>query len=79
MSKETGGQAFPRQDYGYDGRDNLIQYQEDGMTLRDYFAARAMQGILSNPGQLEYVSDGSVKEVVRDAYKFADAMLEGRE
>ena len=37
MTKETGGPAFPTER-------NLTQ----GMTLRDYMAAKAMQGILSD-------------------------------
>lgn len=45
----------------------------DGMTLRDYFAAKAMQGALANP---------EIKEtaVARSewAYEIADAMLKAR-
>ena len=29
MSKETGGQAFPRQQWEYDGQNNVLQYQEE--------------------------------------------------
>ncbi|MFP1879746.1 hypothetical protein [Lonsdalea quercina] len=71
MSKETGGPAFPREDYQCNGGFGLGQ---EGVSLRDYFAARAMQGILSNPG----LNIDAVKRVVRDAYKVADAMLEAR-
>lgn len=77
-SKETGGQAFPRQQWEYDGRNNVLQYQEEGMTLRDYFAAKSMQGILANPGILDVVSDVAVKWVASEAYKVADAMLAAR-
>lgn len=42
-----------------------------GMTLRDYFAAAAMQAILSNA---EVFWDGAAPL----AYKYADAMLEAR-
>jgi hypothetical protein len=62
MNKPTGGPAFP----------TGTAYQ--GMTLRDYFAANAMQALLSEP------------KVTRDlmlyagaAYDVADAMLEARE
>lgn len=75
MSKETGGPAFPggrRFELG-DGWQS-----EEGMTLRDYFAAKAMQGILSNPGQLDNVNEDAAKWVTRDAYKVADAMLKAR-
>lgn len=78
MSRETGGQAFPRQQWEYDGQNNVLQYQEEGMTLLDYFAAKAMQGILSNPGQLDNVNEDAAKWVSRDAYKVADAMLKAR-
>jgi len=46
-----------------------------GMTLRDYFAARALQGILSSP-------DGGPDDwqrVADAAYYAADAMLAARE
>lgn len=41
-----------------------------GMTLRDYFAAAALQGMLANPNA-SYIAD----ETAVDAYEFADAML----
>lgn len=44
-----------------------------GMTLRDYFAARAMQGF-----QGEWVYDNS-DEIASKAYALADAMLKARE
>nr|WP_306804893.1 hypothetical protein [Providencia sp. PROV195] len=47
-------------------------------TIRDYFAAKAMQGILANPGQLDNVNDKSAEWVSRDAYLVADAMLKAR-
>ncbi|MGN6451376.1 MAG: hypothetical protein ACTHLK_22830 [Brucella intermedia] len=46
MSKiETGGPAFPRSaaEHSQGGH-----YEQDGMTLRDYFAAIALQGMLTN-------------------------------
>jgi len=43
-----------------------------GMTLRDYFAATALQGILAtNP-------DYFPREIVTMAYKYADTMMEAR-
>lgn len=49
-----------------------------GMTLRDYFASKAMQGILSNPNIY------GVKTMFEDdlsylSYNFADMMLKQRE
>ena len=46
-----------------------------GMTLRDYFAAKAMQSIV----QIEYPSAFSIQCVASDAYAIADAMLKERE
>lgn len=79
MSKETGGQAFPRQQWEYDGQNNVLQYQEEGMTLRDYFAAKAMQTMISNPSIIDNDSDGAVNYAASASYKFADAMLKARE
>jgi hypothetical protein len=45
-----------------------------GMTLRDYFAAKALQGILSD--SYDY-SDRD--RIATKAYEFADAMLRARE
>ncbi|EML1553600.1 TPA: hypothetical protein QCD44_003313 [Enterobacter hormaechei] len=44
-----------------------------GMTLRDYFAAKAMQGRLANPDWL--CSDD---RTATEAYQIADAMLRAR-
>jgi hypothetical protein len=45
-----------------------------GMTLRDYFAAKAMQGLLANEGAPQVY-----REAGRMAYELADAMLKARE
>jgi hypothetical protein len=47
----------------------------DNITLRDYFAAAAMQGLLTS----EIVGDYSNKHVANIAYMVADAMLEERQ
>jgi hypothetical protein len=47
----------------------------DHITLRDYFAAAAMQGLLTS----EIVGDYSNKHVANIAYMIADAMLEERQ
>jgi hypothetical protein len=47
-----------------------------GMTLRDYFAAKAMQGMLA--GLLAYGRDIVWNQIAEDAYKQADAMLKQR-
>lgn len=70
MSKETGGQAFPEpiMDFG----------QSRGMTLRDYFAAKAMQGDLSFGAIVPNASDELISLFANHYYRIADAMLKAR-
>jgi hypothetical protein len=63
--------AFPRPFSG------TTQYAQDGMTLRDYFAAKAMQEMMTYKDRPIYLRP--VDEVAIDAYEMADAMLEARE
>ena len=81
MNKQTGGQAFPRQQWEYDGQNNVLQYQEEGMTLRDYFAAKALSGWLASypESNCHPVAAGNADEVAKQAYMLADAMLKARE
>jgi hypothetical protein len=46
-----------------------------GMTLRDYFAAKAMTGLLT----AEIVGEYSNEHVAEISYRIADAMLKARE
>ena len=48
---------------------------KSGMTLRDYFAAEAMQGMLSEISGIRYPND----ELSKFSYAVADAMLKARE
>jgi hypothetical protein len=55
-----------------------------GMTLRDYFAAKAMQAFISAyPCQAIDREDGGIptgaESISGDAYEMADAMLKARE
>ena len=55
--------------------EHLHQPVTTGMTLRDYFAAKAMQGLL-----LDDNGDFSDRNwMAEKAYAFADAMLKARE
>jgi hypothetical protein len=47
------------------------------MSLRDYFAAKAMQELMTYKDRPIYLRP--VDEVAIDAYEMADAMLEARE
>ena len=65
MSTDTGGPAFPCHP------DSEINSPYDGMTLRDYFAAKVMQGLISMENAKPLVVAGI-------AYSYADAMLKAR-
>ena len=47
-----------------------FETRHDGMTLRDYFAAKAMQ---------EFIGVLNLTDGTRKAYEWADAMLKARE
>ena len=53
----------------------------NGMTLRDYFAAKAMQGQLSILENVTALARGQIKleDVCIASYEVADAMLQARE
>jgi hypothetical protein len=53
-------------------------YQDSGMRLRDYFAAKAMQGLIAsaNPKGLYAPPDN---ELASAAFQLADAMLKARQ
>jgi hypothetical protein len=50
----------------------------NGMTLRDYFANSAMQGICVNAGRNSF-DFNRIEEISLKAYEIADAMLKQRE
>lgn len=74
MTDKTGGATFPAS--GRPGKQHLSQ---EGMTLRDYFAAKAMQGILSNNSMIDTATESTFEWVTKNAYQLADAMLRARE
>ena len=51
----------------------------DGMTLRDYFANSAMQGMLSNTAMFDLLNGNANEIASRLSYELADAMLKQRE
>ncbi|ARK42612.1 hypothetical protein [Burkholderia pseudomallei] len=75
--KKDGGPAFPEVPgdcNGYEGK--------SGMTLRDYFAAKAMAGMLAYPGcesRGSHHNNNTPDGVATVAYEYADAMLRARE
>jgi hypothetical protein len=56
---------------------------EQGMTLRDYFAAQAMQGLIAHEERAKQLSGANLgdfdERVAFAAYRYADAMMERRE
>ena len=83
MTRQTGGSAFPTTQYvnGLSPTGHA-----EGMTLRDYFAAKAMQGIFDSAidwfpaGQKADEESLKVfKDIAQDSYAMADAMLKARE
>lgn len=79
MEKDTGGLAFPLVG-------SLMEVQESGMTLRDYFAAKALQGVLANPSGVVQANSScgwslcncTFDDVAEFSYQLADAMLKAR-
>jgi hypothetical protein len=77
MSKvNDGGTAFP-------ATERNIMHEMPGMTLRDYFAAKALQGMLQNGNHIKIATEYEVDRVFSNipftAYSLADAMLKARE
>jgi len=67
--KDDGGYAFPWGEHGT---------RLGGMSLRDYFAAKAMQGLIITRHPHHQGSDGP-EQLAADAYLVADAMLKARQ
>ena len=67
----TGGPAFPTE--VVTTNDGWIH---SGMTLRDYFAAKAMQGLLIG---IESGKEHQAALIPKIAYDMADVMLKARE
>ena len=65
-----GDPAFPR-DHAHGGH--------NGMSMRDYFAAKALQGMLAHP-ECDYtpMTAKEQEQVAADAYGMAGAMLKAR-
>ena len=64
--------AFPTERIGVESGE-VLTYQDEGMTLRDYFAAKALQGLISTEGA------GSAERYAEISYKLADAMMKARD
>ena len=65
MNAKTGGPAFPQQDAVASDGSRWF----DGMTLRDYFAAKAMQSYVVHDKAYDF------DDISEMSYRIADAML----
>lgn len=78
MSKNTGGPAFP-----VEKRWAVPNERFEGMTLRDYFAAKVLSGYMATSYPAEGLKHVSVEEndamIAQHCYALADAMLAERE
>ena len=74
MTINTGGPAFPNT-----GNSSWSMQPCEGMTLRDYFAAMAMQGLFASNAEHEHDDEDIFDAVAEAAYQQADAMLKARE
>ena len=71
MNKDTGGPAFPSE--------NMATSHRSGMTLRDYFAAKAMQGYMVGLKPAQDIGPDMQDRIAEGMYSMADAMLKARE
>ena len=69
MSKDNGGPAF-----GEFQKVGDVAMRDGGLSIRDYFAAKAMQGMIASYGYLR----SEVDVIAESAYDCADAMLARR-
>ena len=88
MKTNTGGPAFP----GLHPSEEC-HYKDAGMTLRDYFAAKAMQSLIVELGRaLQHMEGvdftglviadnegGTPTSIAEESYAMADAMLKARQ
>ena len=75
MSKNTGDPAFP-------SHGDMGEVTHEGMTLRDYFAAKAMPAVYADycaSARQTGFDVGWVNFVAQEAYEMADAMIAERE
>ena len=82
MSEDNGGSAFPEVFTDEKWSETNMNYKRDvysagGMTLRDYFAAKAFERLVQAHID-QSIDDLSKPDIAREAYSYADAMLKAR-
>jgi hypothetical protein len=80
-NKDTGGPAFPVHPDMAAQLGCVPSSSDAGMSLRDYFAAKAMQGGIDLvPHMATPKVDKTMPQIIAEmAYEYADAMLKARE
>lgn len=75
----SGGPAFPTKNYK--NIQPIATGYSEGMTLRDYFAAKVLQGYISMESIWISIDkkDISIDTLCGSAYDLADAMLKARD
>jgi hypothetical protein len=58
---------------------NAFWREDDGMDLRDYFAAHVAVGMMSEYWNGNHLQDPTFVDIAQQAYALADAMLKARE
>lgn len=72
---DAGGPAFP-----FEGGDSNMRAPDTGMTLRDYFAAKALTGLIGRSWQDDtgHVPADVFDRWAKASYLVADAMIAAR-
>lgn len=71
--------AFPAEEWiNSDDPSAVNPIRHQGMSLRDYFAAKAMEGIYASNTEHDHEDAHIFDAVAEAAYKQADAMLKAR-
>jgi hypothetical protein len=78
-NKDKGGPAFPVHPDMAAQLGCVPSSSDAGMSLRDYFAAKAMQGLFASNAEHDHEDEHIFDAVAEAAYKQADAMLKARE
>jgi hypothetical protein len=77
-TKPDGGPAFPHTEYSeHSEQARAMNWQASGMTLRDYFAAKAICGMLADHN-VKLNDENMVRHTAELAYEVADAMIAAR-
>jgi len=72
---DDGGPAFPAGPFGdtMHGEDGRVRHQypaTEGMSLRDYFAGKALQALILSANLKD-----PINQFAKESYKMADAMI----